>query len=70
MPESDVRTEHLAVASGGWFAVNIQPQGDIIYGRVGDTEQEHSHSKANVKHDREWSPNEWVTVMRSALRLP
>ena len=31
------------------------------------TEQEHSLSKAKVKHDRAWSPNGRVTVTCSAL---
>ena len=31
--------------------------------RVGGTEQEYSLSKAEVKHDRVWSPNGWATII-------
>ena len=33
----------------------------IEYRRVGGGKRKHSHRKPKVKHDREWSPHEWVS---------
>jgi len=38
--------------------------------RVSGADQEHSLSKARVKHDQAWSPNRWVTIMCWALCPP
>ena len=39
-----------------------RPDSGRISRRVGGAEQEHSLSKARVKHDGAWSPNGWVVV--------